>query len=182
MKFLPLVFLLSFHFQGWAQEVKFTGPAWDSLATPLGITAYFLSIDSPVEAKRVTIEMDLYKKGVFVRTIPLNGASWDKAHKLQLNMALYFPHESIPQGKCVLEWNKSSAVGELDIPKAEFPLGKGGGSGAINSTIKPQGRVPVFLLITGTSGTRQTKFSSAAEDTPKDNPEAHVIIGYLKTE
>ncbi len=179
MKYLALALVLACSLPGRAEEVKFSGSAWDSLAIPLGIPAYYLSIDSPVKAKKLSIEMDLYKKGVFVRTITVGGMARDEAHAIRINAALYFPHKDIPKGKVSVNWEGMRAAENLDISPVDFPVAEGSGAGEFQSGITTPGRTAVFQLI---AGAKNIKFTSVAEDTPKENPDASVLIGYLITE
>ena len=173
-----------------SEPIKFTGASWDNLAIPLGITPFYLNIDSPIKVKSVAIEMDLYIKGKFVRTISSGGMSTLNGRKpLKANCAIYFDSskdEKNVKGTMVAQWEGlMDSTGWFDIPSSEFPIKKGNGSSALISKLESVGRFPVFCIAVDTSGPGENKSYTSfekADDIVKNNPRSSIIIGYLKLE
>jgi hypothetical protein len=166
-----------------ADEIRFETAPWDSLAIPLGINAYYLHIDSPAVAKSARVEMDLYVKGKFVRTIVLTDSSFEKPQSVQLKVAIYFKPsqaDEIP-GVSVMTWGQTTTVGHFEMTKSEWPLDRGamGCSGRAGKIISPD-RTPVFWILAG--GVGGVTSDGPIPDFIKANPEASILVGYLKTE
>ncbi len=165
-----------------ASEPALRTASWDSLAIPLEIAPLYLQISSEALAKSVSIELDLYVKGEFKRTISSGGLSWtDKTVPLAINAAIYLMPSEEGESKMVmvLEWDGARGVSRASFPQADFPFAMGMASGETGEPIHVPGRIPVFRAIAGGQGYRLPKH---AMDTPKENPEASVLIGYLKVE
>jgi hypothetical protein len=165
-----------------AQEILFKSAQWDNLAIPLQITPFYLQIKSPTLVTAVSLEMDMYIKGEFTRTIASGGFRWDaKPAPMNVNSAIYF--KPIDGGKLegtvVIEWNGSRVTSKFEASEEELPIAKGSGSGSIEQSIKTAGRVPVFRIVAGEGG---VTFPSDPIETAKSNPNSTVIIGYIKTE
>ncbi len=165
-----------------AQEISFKGAHWDNLAIPLQITPFYLQIKSPTPVKAVSLEMDMYIKGVFTRTIASGGLRWDeKPAPMNVNSAIYFKpiDGGNIEGTVVIEWNGSSGTSKFEVSEKELPISKGTGSGSIEQKLQSAGRVPVFRIVAGEGG---VTFPADPSDTAKSNPNSTVIIGYIKTE
>jgi len=164
-----------------AQEIKFTTTPWDSLAIPLDISAYYLTVESPTKLQSVELELDLYIKGRFIRTLSVGAMSvGEEASSLNANCALYLDQkdkETI-QVTYVVDLPGGRSSGKLNLLPSEFPMKKGTACSGNSTKIAPSGRTPVFTLLAGSSS---SSFSTVAEDAPKANPNASVIIAYLKT-
>jgi hypothetical protein len=162
-----------------AQEIKCTPTPWDSLAIPLDISAYYLTVDSSTKVESVALEFDLYIKGQFIRTLSAGGIG-HKASPLKANCAIYLDpkdKEKI-QLTFVVDLQDARGLGKLDLLPSEFPMKKGSAWAECSKKIAASGRTPVFTLIAGSSSSVSP---TIAEDTPKENPNASVIIAYLKT-
>lgn len=165
-----------------AGESTFKGPSWDNLAIPLKITPFYIQIDHPTPVTSIEIEMDMFINGEFKRTISTGGLTrTTKPSPLNVNAAIYFmpPDSGEIEFNAMVSWNDSSGFSRLQIKESELPITKGVGSGAITEKIKIPGRTPIFRIIVGDKG---FTFPEDPFDTPKENPETTVLIGYLKAE
>jgi hypothetical protein len=165
-----------------AQEIKFTHTPWDSLAIPLGIQAYYLTVDSSTKGGSVALELDLYIKGRFIRTIsPVESMSVGDTKPLKANFALYLDTKNKEkiQVTCVVDLpDQSMRVNKFDLLPWEFPK-HGSAALGYNTKIAASGRTPVFIL---EAGGNSFKVATVAEDAPKENPNSSIIIAYLKTQ
>jgi hypothetical protein len=165
-----------------ADEVRFRSAEWDSLAVPLKITPFYVEVESPKAAKSVSIEMDVFVKGSFTRTISAAGLSRaEEPRPLALKAAIYFmpPQGGKIDGTVLLEWSGSRSVGKFEATEQELPLLKGMGSAEASSAINTPGRTPLFVIVAGGDG---VTMAADPLDAPKRNPTSTVLIGYLKTE
>jgi hypothetical protein len=96
-----------------AQEILFKSAQWDNLAIPLQITPFYLQIKSPTLVTAVSLEMDMYIKGEFTRTIASGGLRWDaKPAPMNVNSAIYFKpivpvQRECPRDGFVLSYSRS---------------------------------------------------------------------------
>jgi hypothetical protein len=165
-----------------AQEVSFRSAEWDNLAIPLQITPFYLQIESSSQVTEVLLEMDMYIKGEFIRTISSGGLQWkEKPAPLKVNSAIYFKQtdgEKL-EGTVVIEWNGSKGISKFEVSENELPIRKGSGSEIIEGQIQSPARTPIFRIIAGEGG---VTFPADPTDTAKSNPNSTVLIGYIKTE
>jgi hypothetical protein len=165
-----------------AQEIKFTHTPWDSLAIPLGIQAYYLTVDSSNKGGSVALELDLYIKGRFIRTIsPVESMSVGDTKPLKANFALYLDTKNKEkiQVTCVVDLpDQRMTAKKFDLLPWEFPK-HGSAALGYNTKIAASGRTPVFIL---EAGGNSFKVATVAEDAPKENPNSSIIIAYLKTQ
>jgi len=168
-----------------AQEIKLTTAEWDSLAFPLRMSPFYLTVNSSEKATSVALEMDLYVKGKFSRTIrPLavdRAGLKDVAAPLDLKCAITFaPSENdTSEATVVLRWTGTGAGTRFTISDEEFPIGSSQAGIAASSKIVAPGRIPVFAITAGGHGVKSV---TNIEEMPKENPGASVLVGYLKVE
>jgi hypothetical protein len=167
-----------------AQEIKFTNAPWDSLAIPLDISAYYLTVDSSTKGGSVALELDLYIKGRFIRTLSAGRLPVGETKPVKANFALYlYPNNPVLikdkiQFICVADSEARRETKKLYLLPSEFPMAEGTASAGNSTKISASGRTPVFIL---SAGGDSFTFTEVAEDAPKANPNASVIIAYLKT-
>lgn len=166
-----------------ADEIKFETASWDSLAIPLEINAYYLRIDSSVEAKSVKLELELelLVRGKFVRTIELASLAMSKPKTLKFNAAIYLkkPESDQIPGFAATTWSVGGSRTPFTITTAELPAGSIGGA-AVPGKIPTSGRTAVFYIVSNKGG--GITFHDSISETIKANPEATLLVGYLKTE
>lgn len=164
-----------------ANEIKFETAPWDSLAIPLEINAYYLSIDSSVEAKSAKLELELLVKGVFVRTIELASLAMSKPKALKFDAAIYLkkPESDQIPGFAATTWGVGGSRTPFTITTTELPAGSIGGA-ALPGKIPTSGRTAAFYIVSNKSG--GITFHDSISETIKANPEASLLVGYLKTE
>jgi hypothetical protein len=167
-----------------APEVKFTSAAWNDLSIPLGITPFYLEIDSPVKARKVSVEMDLYAKGVFKRTLSTMTIGFQEEKRLDLKSAIYFQPQAdgTIKGTCVIHPAAGGrGISYFNLSQSELPLAEGASTYSVGETkISEAKRIPVFVILAGAP--RGVSMADNPEDAPKANPDAFVIVGYLKKE
>lgn len=180
MKMHLIILSLLIASASFAQEIKFTNAPWDSLAIPLDISAYYLTVDSSTKGGSVALELDLYIKGRFIRTLSAGRLPVGETKPLKANFALYLDPKNKEkiQVTCVVDSEARRETKKLYLLPSEFPMAEGTASAGNSTKIAASGRTPVFIL---SAGGDSFTFTEVAEDAPKTNPNASVIIAYLKT-
>jgi hypothetical protein len=165
------------------QEIKFTTTPWDSLAIPLDISAYYLTVDSSTKGGSVALELDLYIKGRFIRTMsPVGSMSVGDTKPLKANFALYLDRKNKEKIQliCVVDLpDQRMESKKIDLLPWEFPINECRAALGCNTKIAASGRTPVFILH---AGGYSFKVATVPEDAPKQNPDGSIIIAYLKTQ
>lgn len=169
---LFIVVLLAFPAR--ADDFKFYGAKWDSMAPVLGITPYYGELDSDTTATSVEITMSLYKEGKFVREIH-TGSMGNKASRLKLKFALFFTdHVQQKKDYAALEWEgRGDMGGPMNV--SDVSLTNGGSCFALPFT-KIEDKTPIFAIITNTN---HITSASTPETIVKEHPGATILIGYL---
>jgi hypothetical protein len=165
-----------------ANEIEFHTPAWNDLSIPLGITSFYLDVNSKLTARDVLIEVEVYNHGKLRRTITSTETMVMKespAQPLNLKCALYFiPKDENYTGKIVFSWHGGMGTGDLSVPKTDLNFDKGMAPAAFSSELKDSPRTPVFQVVTGISH-MSVGAGSSPEGLVAANPDAVVLIGYL---
>ena len=166
-----------------ASDLSFHGPAWNDLSIPLGIQSFYLEINSKLTAHKISIDVEIYKEGKRIYSIPSVGmGSLKDPHPVDLKCALYFtPEGQNYNGKIVLQWDKNTGVASFVVARSDLMFEKGLSPASFGAHLVDLPRAPVFQIVTGTN-----HFSVGGDDgktTPESliaaNPDAIVIIGYL---
>lgn len=165
-----------------AQEVKFTMAAWDSPLVPLGITPYYLRVNSPTKARVVEVGMDLYLKGAYVRTISFGKATALKPQPLKVNCAVYLNpgEDGTVAGTSVMDWGGSRITQKFTLTAEEFPMKEGLTQAFEGATKMPfAGRTALFVLLAGPGG---FGLPASIVEAPAANPKLSALMGCLRSE
>lgn len=133
-----------------------------------------------MEAKSVKLELELLVKGEFVRTIELASLTMSNPKSLKFNAAIYLkkPESGQIPGFAATTWSVGGSRTPFTITTTELPAGSIGGA-AVPGKIPTSGRA-VFYIVSNKNG--GITFHDSISETIKANPEASLLVGYLKTE
>ncbi|MGB8356371.1 MAG: hypothetical protein WCD79_20905 [Chthoniobacteraceae bacterium] len=186
MKIIAIIILSLFAMPLFAGEIDFHGPAWNDLSIPLGITSYYVEVNSDQTAKSVGLVLEIYKQGKLVRTIRSFPGGFDKEFKLNVKFGIYFvPKPNPAQGYTLTfaqKWLESSGSSKTDVPLSDIDLSGAVGSGGFTSPVGALKMVPLFCIVVPnpTNATPATVIGDTVDDCVKENPDATVLIGYLE--
>lgn len=133
-------------------EITVTRPEWNSLTYPLGMPAYYVSINSKELTGRLSLRIDAYRNGELTGSTTSQIRHFLELRPVEADIAIYFDkNESAVTGSTVIALGKQrDQIGtssfKLNLPSINST---GGWLYTLEPSVNPDGITPLFAIAYG---------------------------------